>query len=50
MDTSSSEIEANRIVLVKGDDRVVVMLDDREKRRAGEASASPVTPERRQAG
>jgi hypothetical protein len=36
------EIEADRIVLVKGDERVVVMLNDREKRRAGEASASPV--------
>jgi hypothetical protein len=36
------EIEADRIVLIKGDERVVVMLNDREKRRAGEASASPV--------
>ena len=39
-----SEIEANRIVLVKGDEKVVVMLDDREKRRTGEASALPATP------
>jgi hypothetical protein len=37
-----SEVEADRIVLVKGDERVVVMLNDREKRRAGEAPASPV--------
>ena len=35
-----SEIEANRIVLVKGEDKLVVTLDDRGKRRAGEASAS----------
>jgi hypothetical protein len=33
-----SEIEANRIVLVKGEDTVVVMLDDKEKRRAGAAA------------
>jgi hypothetical protein len=38
-----SEIEANRIVLVKGDDKLVVMLDDPGKRRAGEASASQAT-------
>jgi hypothetical protein len=38
-----SGIEANRIVLVKGEDTVVVMLTDREKRRAGEASVSPAT-------
>jgi len=34
------EVEANRIVLVKGDENVVVMLDDREKRKASEASQS----------
>lgn len=39
-----SEIEANRIVLVKGEDKLVVMLDDRKKRKAGEASALPATP------
>jgi hypothetical protein len=38
-----SGIEANRIVLVKGEDTVVVMLNDKEKRRAGEASALPAT-------
>jgi hypothetical protein len=35
-----SEIEANRIVLVKGEDKLVVMLDDTGKRRASEAPAS----------
>jgi len=39
-----SEIETNRIVLVKGEEKVVVMLDDREKKRASEASALPATP------
>lgn len=34
-----SEVEANRIVLVKGEDKLVVMLDDKAKRR-GEASSS----------
>lgn len=34
-----SEIEANRIVLVKGEERLVVRLDDKEKRKAGEAQA-----------
>jgi hypothetical protein len=38
------EVEANRIVLVKGDEKVIVMLDDKEKRRAsGEAKAAPAT-------
>jgi hypothetical protein len=37
------EIEANRIVLVKGTEKVVVMLDDGEKRRTGEATAMPTT-------
>lgn len=36
------EIETNRIVLVKGEERLVVRLDDREKRRSGEAPASQV--------
>ena len=35
------EIEANRIVLVKGEERVVVMLDDREKKRSSETPAVP---------
>jgi hypothetical protein len=35
-----SEVEADRIVLVKGDDQVVVMLSDREKRRDAERRAS----------
>jgi hypothetical protein len=44
-----SEIEADRIVLIKGDERVVVMLSDREKRRASDAPAPqaasrPVSP------
>ena len=38
-----SEIEANRIVLVKGEEKVVVMLDDREKKRTGDAPAVPAT-------
>jgi hypothetical protein len=38
-----SEIEANRIVLVKGDDKLVVTLDDKWKKRTGETSASPAT-------
>jgi hypothetical protein len=37
-----SEVEANRIVLVKGEERLVVMLDDREKRKSGQVSASQV--------
>jgi hypothetical protein len=36
-----SEIEANRIVLVKGEERIVVMLDDREKKRASDVPAAP---------
>ncbi len=36
-----SEVEADRIVLVKGDERVVVMLNDREKRRTAERPAAP---------
>jgi hypothetical protein len=38
-----SEIETNRIVLVKGEERLVISLDDKEKRRAGEAPVSPAT-------
>ncbi len=38
-----SEVEANRVVFIKGEDKLVVTLDDREKRRAGRASASPAT-------
>jgi hypothetical protein len=37
------EIEANRIVLVKGEEKVVVMLDDSEKRRTSEVTATPTT-------
>jgi hypothetical protein len=44
-----SEIEANRIVLVKGEEKVLVMLDDGEKRRTGEAAvgiapSQPIAP------
>jgi hypothetical protein len=40
-----TEIEANRIVLVKGEERLVVRLDDKEKRREGaELSAFPTVP------
>jgi len=40
-----SEIEANRIVLVKGEEKLVVMLDDRQKKRINEQpSALPATP------
>jgi hypothetical protein len=35
------EVLADRIVLVKGDDRVVVMLNDGAKRRAGESQVGP---------
>lgn len=35
------EVEADRIVLVRGEDRFVVMLMDREKRRAAERAAAP---------
>ncbi len=38
-----SEIEANRIVLVKGEDKVVVILDESEKKRTGEVSTMPAT-------
>ena len=38
-----SEIEANRIVLVKGEDKVVVTLDESEKKRTGEVPAMPAT-------
>ncbi|HEX7533761.1 MAG TPA: hypothetical protein VF343_00765 [Syntrophales bacterium] len=34
------EIEPNRIVLVRGEDKLVVMLDDTEKRKGTEAGAS----------
>jgi hypothetical protein len=38
-----NEITADRIVLVKGEEKVVVMLDDRGKRRTGETQAMPAT-------
>ncbi len=38
-----SEIEADRIVLVKGEEKIVLMLDDRGKRRADESPAAPAT-------
>jgi hypothetical protein len=38
-----SEIEANRIVLVKGEEKVVVLLDDTGKRRVDESPAGPAT-------
>lgn len=38
------EIEASRIVLVKGEDTIVVMLNDGEKRKAGAAPALQATP------
>lgn len=38
------DIQADRIVLVKGEDRVVVMLNDRAKRRAAETQAGPAAP------
>jgi type II secretory pathway component PulC len=34
------EIEPNRIVLVKGEDKLVVMLDDNEKRKGSETASS----------
>jgi type II secretory pathway component PulC len=34
------EIEPNRIVLVRGEDKLVVMLDDTEKRKGGEAASA----------
>jgi hypothetical protein len=37
------EIEVNRIVLVKGEDKIVVMLNDREKRKSGAAPAPQAT-------
>jgi hypothetical protein len=37
------EIEAERIVLVKGEDKIVVMLNDGEKRKAGAAPAPQAT-------
>jgi biopolymer transport protein ExbD len=37
------EIEPNRIVLVKGEEKLVVMLDDKEKRRGGETATSPAS-------
>ncbi|MCX5847554.1 MAG: hypothetical protein NTW12_14575 [Deltaproteobacteria bacterium] len=37
------EVEANRIVLVKGEDKIVVMLNDGEKRKAGAAPAPQAT-------
>ena len=38
-----SEIETNRIVLVKGEDKVVVILDESEKKRTGDVPAMPAT-------
>ncbi len=38
-----SEIAADRIVLIKGDEKVVVMLDDKGKKRADESPAAPAT-------
>jgi hypothetical protein len=35
------EIEANRIVLVKGEEKVTVMLDDGDKKRTSESPATP---------
>ncbi len=37
------EIEADRITLVKGDDKIVVRLESPDKRKTGEASARPAT-------
>jgi hypothetical protein len=37
------EIEANRIVLVKGEEKLVVMLDDKGKKRSDESPAAPGT-------
>jgi hypothetical protein len=37
------EIEAHRIVLVKGEDKIVVMLNEGEKRKAGAAPALQAT-------
>ncbi len=37
------EIEPNRIVLVKGEDKLVVMLDDNAKRKGSEAAPSPAS-------
>ena len=38
------EVETNRIVLVKGEDKIVVMLNEGEKRKAGAAPALQATP------
>lgn len=38
------EIEADRIVLVKGEERLVVLLDQKDKKRSGEASATAAAP------
>ncbi len=35
------QVEANRIVLVKGEDKIVVMLNDGEKRKGSETPTSP---------
>ena len=37
------EVEADRITLVKGDDRIVIRLESPDKRKSGEASAKPAT-------
>ena len=37
------DIEANRIVLAKGEERIVVVIEDGEKRKASETLISPVT-------
>ena len=38
-----TQVETDRIVLVKGDDKIVVMLTDGEKRKGSETQASPRT-------
>jgi hypothetical protein len=37
------DIEANRMVLVKGEEKIIVLLEDGEKRKATETSISPAT-------
>lgn len=37
------EVEADRITLVKGDDRIVIRLESPDKRKSGEATAKPAT-------
>jgi len=38
------DIEANRIVLVKGEEKIIVLLEDGEKRKATETTMSPSSP------